>query len=1378
MTNTMSPRFARRARAVVLAAAAPMALSVAGLPARAQVATPPSFAVNAGTIGSVVTSGDGLTTTITQTSQRAVLDWQTLSVASGNRLEFSQPNAGAITLNRVAAGGPGTVIDGTISANGKVWILDPSGLFIGAAGRINTAGFLASTGSINTADFMASANRLTISGITEAGIVNEGQITINAAAGTGYAVLAGMQVHNGQAFVSGVTTAEAGNALITAELNSIVLGSGNAFTLDFAGDGLISFAIAQDLTSQETGGGIFNSGTISAAGGTVLMTSRAAAGAVGAVINTDGLVEARSVTLANGTIKLGSVEYAAGTNGTVSISGITDVSAGKGPQAGGTILATGDTIIVSSSAILDAHGQGGGNIRLGAAPTIPDQPAPPVATWVEVAANAVLDASATVHGNGGLIILRSATGTVAGTTIAQGIFRASGGSSSGNGGQINISGTTVNARGIIINAAASNGTAGQFTLTAPRFDILDPTASGDNAWLSAPLAQLIGPTGATATTLPDDAVTSVPLGFALTLGDTTVESVFLSSNGFLSFTNIGQGCCNGLPIGSAPSGAIYGLWTDLIDSAGSPFYQTRTLENGSKQFVAGWYNTSEFPTAIGNLNSFEILLSDTGKVQLNYGGINVTNHLVTAGVVGVGDAAILPLYHGNRPDGLSYQSFSLARTAGTINAEDVASILGNGTNVTIVAAGAAPAGLFPEGLGTLTLAAPLALSATSNTLLTLSAAHDLLIGPAGEIASGPNARFNFIADSDNDGNGLLRLDASLKMSTGLKDGLIGTRYDGYYNDNYTYFDNALVVSDSRFDNPFTAINSFTPGQDFGENYSARFVGYFLAPQSGSYTFATVSDDASHFFIGNAGESTESFLARFANTSPLVNNGGIHPPQYQENSINLSEGSYYPITLLFGEASGGDVVELSFFDPILGGMTTNGLGFYYNGTLISGSGNGQIQLSGNIVIAGDRSLVSQGALSVTGNINAVQPGLASIKLEAMNAPLIVTGAIGNTSRLESLDVNASSFTSGSINTGAGDITLDVSDASVVQGGVTANSLRISGSGRLWLNGRSNQIATLTIADGWLYTDKIGGIATTPIVFDGAGNNILEIESTTPAMLANPITLNAAADIELRGNVDWTIVSAIDAASQTEGGTHLAIHAQGNLLLNSVIGGIQPLASIDVLASGKLQLGSNASITTVGEIRLGGSAGFSNESTASVPLNPQGSRWLIWSGNPTPFSVLNGDNLGNLIHNFRYYGIIFDQIENITSFPEFPSQGNGIGYAITPTLSIVSAGPITKVYDGTSFANVADYQIGVSGALNGDIVNLSIAGVRFDRSDVLATRLELLDKSIEVVDSFGKPVVGYGLTPLTGGGLPATITPRPLAVGLTGMVERVYDGTTNA
>jgi hypothetical protein len=57
-------------------------------------------------------------------------------------------------LNRVLANDP-SVIYGTLSSNGKVWLVNPAGIMVGAGGLVDVAGFVASTLNISNADFLA-----------------------------------------------------------------------------------------------------------------------------------------------------------------------------------------------------------------------------------------------------------------------------------------------------------------------------------------------------------------------------------------------------------------------------------------------------------------------------------------------------------------------------------------------------------------------------------------------------------------------------------------------------------------------------------------------------------------------------------------------------------------------------------------------------------------------------------------------------------------------------------------------------------------------------------------------------------------------------------------------------------------------------------------------------------------------------------------------------------------------------------------------------------------------------------------------------------------------------------------------------------------------
>ncbi|MFZ9813559.1 MAG: filamentous hemagglutinin N-terminal domain-containing protein, partial [Burkholderiaceae bacterium] len=172
---------------------------------------------------------------VQQSSQKAVIDWRQFNVAKDSSIQFVQPNASAIALNRVT-GAQASRIDGSILANGQVWLINPNGVLIGKSGRINTHGFLASTLGLSTDNFMQGNYSFQADSAGFGSVVNEGQII---SAQAGYAVLAGRQVKN--------------DGLIQAQMGQVVLASGKAATLDLVGDGLLRFAVTAPVDGMPAG---------------------------------------------------------------------------------------------------------------------------------------------------------------------------------------------------------------------------------------------------------------------------------------------------------------------------------------------------------------------------------------------------------------------------------------------------------------------------------------------------------------------------------------------------------------------------------------------------------------------------------------------------------------------------------------------------------------------------------------------------------------------------------------------------------------------------------------------------------------------------------------------------------------------------------------------------------------------------------------------------------------------------------------------------------------------------------------------------------------------------------------------------------------------
>ena len=211
-------------------------------------------------------------TTVSQSSQRAIIDWSSFNLSSGQTVQFDQPNASSITLNRINDVNP-SVIDGTISASGQVWLINPQGLAFGRNARVNVGGLLATTSDIDNAAFMAGNYSFSHPGNATATISRR---SLTAVSG-GLLALAGPNVSN--------------TGIITAHLGKVQMASGDMFTVDLYGDGLIDLQAGPAITQQL----VQNSGTIAAEGGQVLLTAAAAETVVNSLINLSGAIEADSV---------------------------------------------------------------------------------------------------------------------------------------------------------------------------------------------------------------------------------------------------------------------------------------------------------------------------------------------------------------------------------------------------------------------------------------------------------------------------------------------------------------------------------------------------------------------------------------------------------------------------------------------------------------------------------------------------------------------------------------------------------------------------------------------------------------------------------------------------------------------------------------------------------------------------------------------------------------------------------------------------------------------------------------------------------------------------------------------------------------------------
>lgn len=429
----------RRPRRQPLSVAALLALGFVDI----ALALPQGESVAAGEVGISRPSTSSLL--IQQRSRAGIVNWGGFSIDRGERVQIQQPQASSVLLNRVV-GSDASRIFGQLSANGKVFLLNPNGVLFGVGSQVSVGSMVASTLSISDEDFLAGRYRFAGSG---GAVANEGRIS---AAERGTVALLGGSVRN--------------DGHIEARLGTVALAAGSEMTLDLAGDGLSRIVVSQAAIDAQ----VANGGAIVADGGAVLMTASAVEAMVGDTVSHSGLIRARSLVEREGRIVLDG-----GGAGTTIVSGTVDASGDAPAARGGEVRLLGRQVGVTGSAVVDASGPAGGGTVLVGGDLQGRNPDVRNANATYVGPTATLRADATDRGNGGRIVAWADD-----TTRAHGTLSARGGPRGGDGGLVETSGKALLTAGVRVDASAAKGVAGEWLLDPVSLTISEGAAGASS----------------------------------------------------------------------------------------------------------------------------------------------------------------------------------------------------------------------------------------------------------------------------------------------------------------------------------------------------------------------------------------------------------------------------------------------------------------------------------------------------------------------------------------------------------------------------------------------------------------------------------------------------------------------------------------------------------------------------------------------------------------------------------------------------------------------------------------------------------------------------------------------------------------------------------
>jgi filamentous hemagglutinin family protein len=564
---------------------------------------------------SLAASGKNLVVTTQNAagSNFSAINWQSFNIPAGSSTRFVQPAASSTSINRVVTNNPSAIF-GTLSSNGNLVLVNPSGITVGTGAVVDTAGFAASTLPMSNSDALAGRQRFAADAAKASGIM---QVQGNIIARNGDVVLIAPNVEVAQ------------TAVVQAPNGAAILAAGQS--VDVTGRGLEGIRLAVQAPTDSA----VNLGSLQGD----------AVGIFASSLKHSGLIQATAVSTEGGRVILHGQDL-------VEVNGAT--RAERLDRLGGLFQATADKVGLSGTASVDVSGtNGGGQILIGGDYQGKNS-AIPNAQMTFVGAGAQLNASATEQGDGGKVIVWSDR-----STRVFGDIQARGGSGGGNGGLVETSSKVGLEYAAKVDVGASNGKGGTLLLDPESITIVGGSRSPIVTVSTAhsPPGCSIGCTIIFNSTSTPDAAPPATISFA-NAGPTQVFQSDLE--GYQAGTNVVLEATSWIGVAGTFSGSSVTLTPDSS-------LAMRTRNGGSDNSF-----TSGIKLSDSNLGAnLEFRTQGTGNITLQTGftGSGAQNANISVGKLTTAGGAISLTAQGSGSDVIVLGNLDAGTGANTLKAD-------------------------------------------------------------------------------------------------------------------------------------------------------------------------------------------------------------------------------------------------------------------------------------------------------------------------------------------------------------------------------------------------------------------------------------------------------------------------------------------------------------------------------------------------------------------------------------------------------------------------------------------------------------------------------------------------------------------------------------